>query len=309
MRKIAKKSIKYCIFSVFLGILTIDFAVCFDFYRSFVGCYVVPGSQIELNAFTDNTFSVMTYNIKVYYRPQNKEERLNSWKNRAPMIAELLNEYKPSIICMQEVSCSQEFYMRRYLQGYGVVANYRENGISAEGTLMSYRTDLFELIESETFWLSETPNVISKSWGSNCYRICTLDVLKDKRTEKKFVVANTHLDNSADSIRLKQIGVVLNKINQYNLPTLLLGDMNSRSYSKTISAIKNELVDIGVGQADELKGTFNNFKLTESYNVKSDWIFQTNGSFIVNKYAVITNSYNNKYPSDHFPIYAELVQN
>lgn len=310
MRENIKNIVNYCVFSAILTIFAVAFVVCYNFYDSFKGCYIVPGSSIELNEVTDNTISVMTYNIRYDFWAQTEEEKLNSWKNRAPIMSKLLNECKPSIICMQEVTHSQEFYMKRFLKGYNVVVNYRENGISAEGTMIFYRTDLFDLVKSETFWLSETPDVVSKSWGSTNYRTCTINVLKDKRTQATFLVADTHLDTKSDSVRLKQVCVILNKIKSYNLPTLLMGDFNSSYYSETIQEVKTSLSDIGVGWADEKAGTYNGFRSGAiSYGAKIDWIFKTNDSFVVNKYAVITNSYDGRYPSDHFPIYAELMQN
>lgn len=158
--------------------------------------------------------------------------------------------------------------------------------------------------------MSETPQKASVSWGSNCFRICSIAILKDKRTQKSLVVANTHLDNSNGEIRLKQARVILNKIKQYNLPTLLMGDMNSGIYSNTISEIKTQMTDMGAGYDDENAVTFNNLdKNYKKSGIKIDWIFQSKDSFAVNKYAVITKNFDGKIPSDHFPIYAEFIQN
>jgi len=280
----------------------------FVFYRTYLGCYMMPSTSIQLKEFSKNEFSVMSYNVKCDFRAKTQSDTENSWKNRAKIMSQLLLKYQPAIIGMQEVKRSQEYYFNHFFKNYNSVIKYRENKILAESNPIYFRADMFDLIKYESFWLSETPETQSVSWGALSHRIFTLIVLKTKKTNFEFLVANTHLDNSTDDIRSKQISVILSKIKQYNLPTLLMGDMNSGNYSNTITSIKQTLSDVGQGFYDEKMGTFNNFEY-DGYCSKLDWIFCTKSNFIVNKYAVITDKINNKYPSDHFPIYSEIIQN
>ena len=42
--------------------------------------------------------------------------------------------------------------------------------------------ELFELVEEKHFWLSETPQIPSKGWNANYYRVCSYAALKHKAT-------------------------------------------------------------------------------------------------------------------------------
>jgi len=54
-------------------------------------------------------------------------------------------------------------------------------------------------------------------------------------------------------------------------------------------------------------GTFNNFEYNEPSTKQIDYIFLSkNSRFIVNKYAVLTDSKNLRFPSDHFPVFVEM---
>ena len=92
--------------------------------------------------------------------------------------------------------------MCRTLQGYDSVITFRDESTFSEGCPVFYRTDLYDLIDKGSFWLSETPEKMSKDWDSACYRICSYVILKEKQTGLEFVVFNTHLDHvSEEAIR------------------------------------------------------------------------------------------------------------
>lgn len=54
-------------------------------------------------------------------------------------------------------------------------------------------------------------------------------------------------------------------------------------------------------------GTFNNFKHNKPVTKLIDYIFiSKNSIFKVKKYAVLSDSKDLKYPSDHLPVYVEI---
>lgn len=67
--------------------------------------------------------------------------------------------------------------------GFDSIITYREDTINAEGCPIFYQTDLYTLIDKGSFWLSETPEVMSKDWGAAHYRICSYVILKEKSTD------------------------------------------------------------------------------------------------------------------------------
>ena len=90
-----------------------------------------------------------------------------------------------------------------------------------------------------------------------------------------------------------------------------MGDFNSEPGSDLLINLKKVMTDSR--DASEAKpfgpsGTFNGFKFNEPVTRLIDYIFISDPSrMIVKKYAVLSDSNNLKYPSDHLPVYVELV--
>ena len=70
----------------------------------------------------------------------------------------------------------------------------------------------FELIESETFWLSETPEKISVGWDAALERICTYARFKDLENNREFWIFNTHFDHIGVKARSKSVKIILKKL-------------------------------------------------------------------------------------------------
>ncbi len=252
----------------------------------------------------DNTTqSIMTFNVRCISSADKDEF---SWRGRASIICNLLQESTPSIVCMQENKEEQYQFFKKILRGYGSVATQRDSTTLSECLPIFYRKDMYELEHSQTFWLSDTPDTMSNTWDASYYRICTFVILKNKNTNKKFVVGNTHLDYKSNEIQIKSIQLIYDRLSLYNLPTIIMGDFNCDPDSKAIAYAKQYFNDVGIGFEDEHKGTINYFK-NEYPNVKIDFMLQLPNSFEVRDYKVVDKKYNNHYASDHFPIYAELI--
>lgn len=248
------------------------------------------------------TQSIMTFNVRCITGADKDEF---SWEYRASLICDLLQENIPSIICMQENKKKQYEFFKKFLKGYNSVATYRDANVLKECLPIFYRADLYELVDTQTFWLSDTPDEMSNTWDSAYFRICTFVILKNKNTNKEFIVGNLHLDYKNEETQTKSIQLIYDRLKTFNLPTIITGDFNCTPDSKAIDLAKRYFVDVGKGFKDETKGTINDFK--EEYpNVKIDFMLQLPDSFNVNKYQVIDKKYKGHYASDHFPIYAEI---
>ena len=169
---------------------------------------------------------------------------------RSEMYRKLLDTLQPDVVGMQEVTTTWRKWLDSYVfnDSYAGVGEPRES--YGEANPVYYRKDKFELVDSGTFWLSDTPDVPgSKIEKANYARICTWVILKDKVTGTKFIHMNTHLDhngnnNSTDgnTVRKQQMGVILKFAQQYkDLPMFLTGDLNNRRTTgegKTYALIK-----------------------------------------------------------------------
>ena len=90
-----------------------------------------------------------------------------------------------------------------------------------------------------------------------------------------------------------------------------MGDLNSEPNNKVISKLNSQLIDtynLTTAAPYGPSGTFNSFEFHKPVTRKIDYIFISNSSQIsVIKQAVLSNSKNLKYPSDHLPIFIEVV--
>ncbi|HNU60250.1 MAG TPA: hypothetical protein PKI08_09915 [Aquaticitalea sp.] len=57
------------------------------------------------------------------------------------------------------------------------------------------------------------------------------------------------------------------------------------------------------------EGTFNNFEFHKPVTTRIDYIFVSKGKITIDKYAVLSDNIDLKYPSDHLPILIEAKLN
>ena len=68
-----------------------------------------------------------------------------------------------------------------------------------------------QLLDSGTFWLSDTPHVAGSSLSGKYPRISTWAQLQ-QGSAKPFFVFNTHIDHTSDAVRVQQVTVLLDRI-------------------------------------------------------------------------------------------------
>ena len=268
----------------------------------------------------------MTYNI-LNDNPKFSAYSPKKWANRKHNVIQLIKKHLPDLLGIQEGKINQIEEIRNsldYLEYYGESAS--ENKDFGEQTGIFFNKKRFELLDKNTFWLSETPHIHSKGWGVSHYRICSYIKLKDKKNGRIILHFNTHLDHKSELARRKGIALILQKIRQIeeeNNTILLTGDFNS---------IPNSAVYNTVIEQSDLKDTFENplnIKQKTTYSFvgihktytlqkmmlrifyhkylhhRLDYIFVSKKCKI--KSILIDNtSTNGYYPSDHLPVITEI---
>lgn len=252
-----------------------------------------------------NAISVMSCNVRCW-NPQDTGKK--NWLYRADLIVKNIENYQPTVIGFQEVTVWQYNYLKDCLVGFDSVIEYRDDSAFSEGCPVFYRTDCYNLINKGSFWLSETPEVMSKDWDSKCYRICSYVILEDKASGQQFVVFNTHLDHVSDEARINGIGVVLDKIAQFgSLPSLIMGDFNANEESETYKKVTAEFLDAKYQTANTMTScTYQKFG-EELDNKCIDYFMISKTGLNVESYQVITDTFNGVYSSDHFPLLAKFT--
>lgn len=251
----------------------------------------------------------MTYNIRLNV----DSDGINSWVNRKDYFLSQIQFYEPDVLGLQEVTPGQLTEIAAFLKDYSYVGKGRDENNQGESSNIFFKKDRFNIKDSGTFWLSETPDKVSKGWDAAINRVCTYVLLQDKTKKKLFWVFNTHLDHMGEMARTNGILLIMQKmkmLNKTNLPVIFMGDFNSEPGTERIKALKNEMLDtrdISIQKPFGPDGTFNGFKHNEAVTKLIDYIFISKGSpFVVQKYAVLSDSKDLKYPSDHLPVYVDL---
>ena len=250
---------------------------------------------------------VMTYNIKL----DSPKEGEYSWTIRKPFFSNQLKFYEPDVLGVQEALPNQMKDIDEFLSDYNFVGVGRDDGKDqGEYSAIFYKKDRIEVLESSTFWLSQTPEKVSMGWDAVCNRVCTYALFKDARTEQRFWVFNTHFDHVGKEAQKNSAILIIQRIkeiNSQNYPVILMGDFNMEENHESIQFICENLKDskkvsnIVFGP----EGTYNGFQFDQPVTSRIDYIFVSSG-IEVKKHATLSDSMDLKYPSDHLPVYIEI---
>ena len=261
--------------------------------------------SMDTSALSAGEIRIMSANVRCL-NPQDLGKK--SWFYRADLILKNIAAEAPTVIGFQEVTKWQYAYLCDTLSGYDSVITYRDDTAFSEGCPVFYNTSLYNLKDKGSFWLSETPEVMSKGWDAACYRICSYVILEEKQTGKAFVVFNTHLDHVSDTARINGIGVVLDKIAQFGgLPSVIIGDLNAAEDSETYRSVTQNFLDAKYQlENPQISATYQNWG-TELDRPCIDYCMISKTGFTVNSYKVVQTTYDGVYPSDHFPLSVSLT--
>jgi len=253
---------------------------------------------------------VMSYNIRVDFGGDGE----NNWEFRRDFLVDQIRYYAPDFIGTQEGKLHQLEYIQGILKQYGRVGRGRDNSENqGEFSAILYDKTRFTLISENTFWLSETPDIPeSKSWETAYPRICTYGLFEDRKSKKRFYVFNTHMDHISEPARENGAKLILKKIGEINvkkLPVVVTGDFNSEMTTgayKSLAAGLNDARNVSKSKPFGPSGTFNGFRHNEPVKLLIDYIFVSKENTEVSDFAVLSDSRDCRYPSDHLPVLAGI---
>jgi len=175
-----------------------------------------------------------------------------------------------------------------------------------------YRKDRFTVLDSGTFWLSETPEVIgSKSWDAAITRIANWVILLDLQSNQEFLHLNTHFDHRGEVARTNSAALIVARLKNLarGRPVLVSGDFNvpptAPAYDTMTSAMDDSYIKTATAPHGPL-GTFGGFEVGSTANEQRiDYVF-VDSTFQVLRYAALSDQWDGSYPSDHLPVLVEL---
>lgn len=263
------------------------------------------------NSYAQQQVKVMSFNIRLDVASDGE----NRWDLRKEQVAALMNYYEADFIGGQEVQHHQLQYLLTQLLRYSYIGVGRDDGKEdGEYSCIFYNKEKFDVVEQSTFWLSPTPGVVSFGWNAACRRVCTYGLFKNKHTTQMLWVLNTHFDHVGDTARLESAKLITAKIGELTkgkkYPVILTGDFNSKPgeapamyMAENFNNARSISKEKPYGPAD----TWNAFAFNKKPDGYIDYIFVSKDkNIVVKKFATITDSYEMKYPSDHFPILATI---
>ena len=256
-------------------------------------------------------FTVMSFNVYVSQFNTARKDR----------VIATIRENAPSVFGVQEANESWMTALRTDLgDEYVSVGVGRDANMGGEYSAIFYRKDLFNLIDSGTKWLSDTPDVSgSKFTQANYPRIMTYVVLERKTDGAQLLYVNTHLDHNgknnsnvevAEMVRQKQIEVLLSEVAKLpDLPTIVTGDFNVTPEASAYTTMTaNGYLDASrVAWAGEVKPTCTD--MNDDYEgVIIDYIFVSPDlAGVVDSYIVCPSKRDGEWISDHNAIIATIT--
>jgi endonuclease/exonuclease/phosphatase family metal-dependent hydrolase len=259
---------------------------------------------------------VMTFNL----RYDNPGDGQNAWPNRRDWVAGLVRWHAPDALGVQEALASQLADLDTRLPGFSRVGVGRADGKErGEFSAILYRADRLELVDSGTFWLSQTPEVPgSKGWDTAIERIATWARFRDRRTGCRFVHLNTHFDHVGEQARRESGRLIRQRLVTLagGGPAVVTGDLNADPSSvpyrvltrDTIAGAVPPLVDAFVASRDGSYGptsSWNAFKAIEPGR-RIDYVMVTPGVPVF-AHAILPDYWDGRFPSDHLPVMAVVA--
>ena len=242
---------------------------------------------------------VMSFNVQVW---EQSEERYQG-------VIDQITANMPDSFGVQEADGSwiRELSSRLASSNYSYVGIGRDNDSASEHSAVFYRSDKFELLNSGTKWLSDTPDEPSKVESAGYRRIVSWATLRRISDGEIFTHVNTHLDHLSDTARVDQVTHLLEIVNALpDYPVVLTGDFNAESNERAFELI----TDNGYVNAAsyKLEGDSASHKTYHAYNdtyegMVIDFGFIRPEDFTVLYYHVC----DELTPADHYAIYFEFM--
>lgn len=266
-----------------------------------VGLAAAPAFAAEATA----PLRVMSFNVRVPVESDGPDR----WEARREQMARLIREQSPDLIGTQELVKAQGDFLVEWLPEYAWFGIGRRGDDSDEHMGVFYRKDVFNLLESGNFWLSDTPDVPgSISWGNILPRMATWGLFERKSDGRRFYLINTHfpyrdVDGPA---RERAAKLILRRVKQLpaKVPVIVTGDFNdvpeSGAYRALTGGLRDAWVDVP-GHAGPA-ATFHGF--TGKADKRIDWVLYR--GLRPRAVRTLDMNENGRYPSDHFPVLVDF---
>lgn len=273
---------------------------------SFWGDAYQKGSfpEIDVTECAKGNVRIMSFNVRAY--------DVNGVPNvfRNNLVADEILKVLPDSLGVQELRAPAYLMLKASLSWlYASVGKDRDGDFISERSTIFYLKGKYKLVDSGTFWLSETPGEKSFGWDAACRRVCTWAILENRATGERYAHANTHFDHMGEEARANSPKLISKLVRGkfQNLPVVFTGDLNAMPESSVYKEMTSfGLRDASLAAEDSLTyGTFHDGDAVNNTDETLDYIL-VNDKVSPLVFRTVTVGIYGRYVSDHFPIYADI---
>ena len=254
--------------------------------------------------------SVISFNIRV----DNAADGTNVWRNRRDAVVTMIERERPMLLGLQEAQPHQITYLSEHCPDYAWYGLGRDTGkvppatdsYAAEETMaVFWRTAEPELLDKGTFWLSETPDQVSKGWDASYRRTCTWAGFRHKKSGQTCYFFNTHLDNDGKVAREESIKLLVSRmktINSKRRVSFLTADFNSNVTDACFAPLHVYMRDARANAA--VSDDYPSWNGYGASTGRLDHVFFSGDNCTAREFRTLRGDYGVPYISDHYPVAA-----
>ena len=251
---------------------------------------------------------------------EGKNKDATPWNNRSTAICLKMHKLQADVMGFQEVDSVQLTDLQQGLPEYVAIGEKivpptntnaplpRLNELNA----IFYKKNNFRVISNGTFWLSDTPDVISRGWNNTEPNGICWAVLQHIKTGISFLYANIHMGKFSPQQRTEAAILVktyLSKLSN-STPVILAGDFEATDqddYYTTLLTRYFPLQDTWTATKPKFNGvTLNAFGM-QDLQMRSDFILTTPNIKIKSLYTEKGSIGGKIYLSDHDILVSEMT--
>ena len=275
--------------------------------------FILTPASSQTNTADANKIRLTTFNIH-YTSPRQKKL---AWGNRREAVKEAIADLDADIIAFQEMETfaggsfntenEQLDWVLEHFPEYSVGA-YGDAAIYPNTQPIIYRSERFSQKSQGFFFFSDTPDVIySRTFNGSWPAFCSWTELVDKKTGQQFFIYNVHFEYKSMSNRSKSAKLVRQRIKpvlENGSAVLLVGDINAPGFAPTVRKLKKTPLTL----AKPAGATFH-FNRGLNLIPAIDHVFYSEHFTQQGKTTLLRESYDDVWPTDHYPVTVELLQN
>ena len=172
----------------------------------------------------------MTFNIR--FGDANDSENEDGWPHRREMLMERIRVFNPDVLGLQEAMRGQLDEIIDALPQYVAMGVGRMADGSGEYSSLLFRRARFDVLSSETFWLSDTPKGarLDELGEMTGLGFCTWARLFDRQSSRRITVFNTHWDHLSQESRERSGRLMADRVvipSDPQEPVIGMGDFNA----------------------------------------------------------------------------------